>query len=262
MKIPNPFRHLNVFRHAYLRLTEPGFAEVVERPIFVVGCGHSGTTLLLRIIGSHPNIHTILNESATFTKNQTYNLRNFDMTAYAAGKKRWIEKTPLHIHHIGAIFKRRPGAKVIIIVRDGRDVAASIKKRKGNLKTGVDRWVRDNEAGEKWWPDPRIKVLKYEDLIADFEGTIRATAQFLGEDYNQRMKDYHQNFKKEIHIDKPPDSPEGENHLKYRMWQVEQPMFDGRGRWVQELAPSEKELVKQKAGEMLVRYGYATDLNW
>ena len=31
------------------------FRYIVRNPVFIVGCGHSGTTLLLRVIGSHPN---------------------------------------------------------------------------------------------------------------------------------------------------------------------------------------------------------------
>ena len=49
------------------------FRYIVRNPVFIVGCGHSGTTLLLRVIGSHPNFHAILDESYLFCQ-QTYRL--------------------------------------------------------------------------------------------------------------------------------------------------------------------------------------------
>lgn len=257
MRFSNLFRHLNIFRHRAMMKKHPGFAESVSNAIFVVGCGHSGTTLLLRVIGSHPKIHAILDESATFTKDRTYQLRDFDMAALAAGKKRWVEKTPLHIHHIGSMFKWRPKARVIIILRDGRDVAASIKKRKENFETGVNRWVRDNAAGEKWWQDPRVMVLKYEDLVTDFDGKVREVIDFLGEEYCEEMGNFHQGLKHEAQPESRPESAVEGNHFQYRMWQVSQPLFDGRGRWMEELDQAEKDQFMAKAGDMLIRYGYA-----
>lgn len=262
MAIKDVLSKFNIIPHALHRLSSPEFKAVTKRPIFIVGCGHSGTTLLLRIVGSHPNIHAILDESATFTKKRLYNLRTFDMDCYRAGKKRWVEKTPLHIHHIGKMFQLRPEAKVLIILRDGRDVAASIKKRKDNVEVGINRWVRDNEAGEKWWQDPRVKVLKYENLVADFENQIRDVMDFLGESYTEELKDYHKKLNHAAQTETKPDNASENDHFKYRMWQVSQPLFDGRGRWHQELSDAEKAMFKQKAGEMMVRYGYTTDSNW
>ena len=36
------------------------------RPIFIVGCGHSGTTLLAAMMDSHPNIRAFPDESGAF----------------------------------------------------------------------------------------------------------------------------------------------------------------------------------------------------
>lgn len=261
MNLKEIYRHTNYFRHRALLRSHPDFAKLVERPIFIVGCGHSGTTLLLRIVGSHPNIHPLLDESAVFIKERTYLLRDFDMEAYAAGKKRWLEKTPLHIQYIDSIFKYRPHAQVLIIVRDGRDVAASIKARRGTVESAIRRWVRDNEAGEKWDQDPRVMRCRYEDLITDFDVQVRSITNFLGEEYDDSMSAYHQKLKHAAQPDRKPDSETGENHLQHRLWQVSQPIFDGRGRWVDQLNPTEMEHIVEKAGTMLQRYGYLETTN-
>ena len=255
-------KHRNYFTHKSLGARHPELQEIARHPIFIVGCGHSGTTLLLRILGAHPNIHPILDESAAFSKNRTYLLRDFDMETLKAGKKRWVEKTPLHIHHIENIFKKRPEARVLVIVRDGRDVATSIKDRKGDVLVGIKRWVRDNSAAEKFQNDPRVTFIKYEDLIENFDSEVGGILGFIGEPFSEDVKNYHNLVRHEKLGHERPPSPAGENHLEYRMWQVTQPLFDGRNRWMGALSDEEKSLFKSHAGEMLIRYGYATDNQW
>ena len=43
-------------------------------------------------------------------------------------KKRWIEKTPMHLMYLASILSFFPNAKLIRIVRDPRDVALSLQK--------------------------------------------------------------------------------------------------------------------------------------
>ncbi|PSO85475.1 MAG: hypothetical protein BRC45_04015 [Cyanobacteria bacterium QS_5_48_63] len=82
-----------------------------------------------------------------------------------ANKKRWAEKTPRHILHLPKIFFCYPNCRVIIMLRDGRDVAFSIKDRTGNVEQGISRWVNDNLAGFPYWDDTRVKVIKYKNLV-------------------------------------------------------------------------------------------------
>ena len=70
--------------------------------------------------------------------------KKFDVKAVSEGYERWIEKTPRHIRVIDEILKWSPESKIILIVRDGRDVACSMRDRYGDIKTGIERWVRDN----------------------------------------------------------------------------------------------------------------------
>lgn len=54
---------------------------------------------------------------------------------------RRVEKTPRHVNHLKEIFRLDPTAKVVFIVRDGRDVAASLQKRGFPWKDCTGRWV-------------------------------------------------------------------------------------------------------------------------
>ena len=229
-------------------------------PVFVVGCGHSGTSLLLAILGSHPGIHAVPGESGIALKGNQDLFRasegRFDREAVAAGKRRWAEKTPKHIRHIGRILEWDSNARIVLIVRDGRDVAWSIKQRTGSIELGIDRWVNDNMAGKPYWGHPRVYRVKYEEIIEHFDSTISGVMGFLNEEYRPEMRHYHKT-EKLWYSDSilRPENAFGSNHGLYRNWQINQPLFDGRGRW-KELTQEEICFVENVGGQMLDALGY------
>jgi hypothetical protein len=241
-------------------------------PVFIVGCGHSGTSYLLAVLGTHSRIYPVPKETKlaydydedvpALSPNADLMVRSFDLQTIAAKKKRWIEKTPKHIESIPLLRKFLPGAKFLIMLRDGRDVASSIEARVGSLEVGIQRWVKDNRAAQPFWHDADVHVLKYEDMVVDFAGTIKAALKFLGEDFEpQVLRSYEKpKYFYSNKIERPPDESQ-KNHDQYRNWQINQKLFDGRGKWKQ-LSDEKKALIKRVAGDMLVEYGYATDLNW
>lgn len=228
-------------------------------PTFIVGCGHSGTSLLLAILGAHPRIHAVPFESAIAIGDaHRFDLgcRRFDRATITAGKHRWVEKTPRHILHVGAILAGRPAARIVVIIRDGRDVAQSIQKRTGSLEEGIHRWVTDNRAAEPYWGLPQVHRVRYEDLITDFEPTVTRVAEFLGERYDPRMADYHTQPRHwYASIIAKPETAGGDNHNQHRNWQINQPIFDGRGRW-KSLSSADLDLIDRIAGPMLAEFGY------
>jgi hypothetical protein len=241
-------------------------------PIFVVGCGHSGTSLLLALLDAHSRLCAIPEESKIaydYDKNQAIARRNlpamvryFDLFTLTSGKFRWIEKTPKHIYSIPLLREIFPGAKFILIIRDGRDVACSIEARYGSLQDGIERWIEDNRFGEKFRADPDVHIVKYEDLVTDPNRALDGIFAFLGETFEEEVLRSHEKpkFFYSDKIEKPSDAT-ARNHEQYRNWQINQKLFDGRGRW-KDLAPEKKKLIKDAAGPMLIEYGYAQDLDW
>ena len=234
--------------------------KIDEPPIFIVGCGHSGTSLLIAILGSHPRIYPVPFESRMMIETSRLafrrNVAKFNRRAIVAGKRRWIEKTPKHIHHLEKIFKWLPESKIIIILRDGRDVAHSIRRRTGSLEDGIQRWLNDNLVGKQFWQHPNVHVVKYEDIVSDFEPTITKILGFLGEQYDSQMEDFHQEertwYSGEV---EKPDTAFGDNHRQHRNWQINQPLFDGREKW-KELSAEELSHVNDVAGPLLAELGY------
>jgi hypothetical protein len=240
-----------------------GGKRLEASPIFVVGCGHSGTSLLVRVLGAHSRIWEVPFESNLGTRSDITSrmlVKYFDLCTLANSKHRWVEKTPNHINCLERLWTIAPNAPVLLIIRDGRDVACSIRKRTGHVRDGILRWVYDNRAGERYWNDSRVHLLRYEQLVVDFERTIKGALAFLGEEYEPSMANYWQSAAPSAGSQQSV-SPVGANHDNFRRWQISQPLFDGRGKW-HSLAASEKQIVKELAGDMLREYGYVDSNDW
>ena len=72
--------------------------------------------------------------------------------AYAAlhGKPRWGDKTPHYVHHVDDLLAVWPAARVVVLVRDGRDVALSLRRMPfgpNNAWAAAQWWARGIRAG-------------------------------------------------------------------------------------------------------------------
>jgi hypothetical protein len=101
------------------------------------------------------------------------------LSSYCANRKngtqvRWAENTPVHVRHIGDIFKEFPNARVILTVRNGFDSVCSLTRRHakagvhndGDVR-GLERWVHDNEAARPFLQDDRVLLVKLESFVAN-----------------------------------------------------------------------------------------------
>lgn len=248
----------------------PAQETQVSNPIFIVGCGHSGTSLLLAMLGTHKKLHPITKESALFLKNDNgleQTMGEIDHDCLDAGKSVWIEKTPPHIFQIHRFLAFRPQSRILLILRDGRDVVCSLKLREGYLpvQDRLERWIYDNLAAQSYWQHPNLHVVKYEKLIENPEGTLRDICAFLDEEYDPAMLNFHQVERKwyAAEIAKPSTIQSRSDHNAHRNWQINQPLFDGRGRWKSEMTNDEKQAFKNsRAQGLLEQFGYAADKDW
>lgn len=153
---------------------------------FIVGCGHSGTTLLYRTVGNLPGMLCRGTETGVFI-NPLYKpiikivLTKWDVEAYQGGYQAWVEKTPKHINKIRQIETVASNAKFIFIYRDGRDVVRSLIERGYTLEKAVDRWVQDNQAMTKLLPAANVLSIRFEDFTNanTVLGTLEQLCHFL-----------------------------------------------------------------------------------
>ncbi|MEX0982514.1 MAG: sulfotransferase [Bacteroidales bacterium] len=179
--------------------------QFTETPVYIGGCGRSGTTLLLSILSAHNNIFgcpTELNlfdgaeETGSGIKNpKFYRLyRTFIVSKIKASAKRYCEKSPSNIHYIELIDKLHNGNfKFIHIVRDGRDVILSRHpKGKGKYWVDPERWIADVSNGLKYMEHPSVYTIRYEDLVGQYRETIESVCHFLEIPVSKEILNWHQ----------------------------------------------------------------------
>jgi hypothetical protein len=232
-------------------------------PIFVGGCGHSGTSLLLAIIGGHSNIWPVPGERYLANLSplaRTAEMAKFRVHTVVNNKVRWAEKTPANVLHVDELLAVSGNAQMVIISRDGRDVVASLTKRYKSFEKACDRWIHATRIANSYKGAPRVHFIRYEDIITDFDTTISTLMTSLGETFEPTQRDYVSTEKKWYHDDtNRPNDYSQETHDQYRNWQINQPIFDGRGKWQKELTADQVAKFLDLAGSEMQALGYLSD---
>ena len=169
------------------------------------------------------------------------------------GKPRWGEKTPHHVLYWSNIRLALPDIPVLVVIRDGRDVALSqCAARFGPKSVGRagHRWVRWIEAIERIkedLPTHRVHEMRYEDLITDAESTLTKVCHFLGEDFHQDLLQFHRS--------EANYSSYAQEHAN-----LNRPLMQENVRkWCVEMRPRELAVYQDVAGQTLERLGYPLD---
>lgn len=170
-----------------------------------------------------------------------------------SGKAVLGDKTPNHSPHLRQIERLFPAARIVHLVRDGRDCAASsIRSRRGIHQRNVYElgrlWPRNNAAIADFGArsPERYHRIRYEDLIADVPRHLAALCEFLGESYHPEM----------VEFGAGSFARENAARLGHHGNLTRDVLRDNRGRWRTELTGAEAAVYESLAGEGLERFGY------
>lgn len=257
---------------------------------FVFGCARSGTSILGELIASHPGVHYVFEaskiwesagsgegESHRLTKDhatartrrriQKYFLREYETGAGRPGQI-LVEKCPRNCLRIPFLRGIYPQAKLIHIIRDGRDVACSLRPGIGGDKwshlkppnwrdlftkyEGVIRcahaWKAVVEVALADLEDTPHLEVRYEDLVRDPLATARRIHPFLGLEDDPAVAAF---------AGKVQDRTSDSYHAKFQD-QWSRPDHQRRmGRWRENLSPAEQDAVQNLLSPLLTRLGYA-----
>ena len=194
---------------------------IANDPIVLFGAPRSGTTFLNELLNAHPEVHIthemrlfawahetlveakkkqrlLVTDREEFTEHATKYFAGLIRDFYAAQwphVRYWGDKNPHYadVWNRGCLDTVRrifPGAKFIHIIRDGRDVVASLIRRKhadGSSWADIENaaWTWQDHVtigsafGRKIGPESYFEI-RYEDLVADGLSGARDIFGFLG----------------------------------------------------------------------------------
>lgn len=117
----------------------------------------------------------------------------FSHFADRTGKARWGDKSLHTEHHADRVFDEWPDARMIQMVRDPRDRHASVSRRYADAEKGIGaitgRWMASARRASRnldRYPD-RYRVIRYETLASEPDGTMREVCEFLSLPFDPEM---------------------------------------------------------------------------
>jgi sulfotransferase family protein len=183
-------------------------------------------------------------------------------------KGRWGDKTPGYATKMRRIRRTLPEARFVHMIRDGRDVALSLGDREAGLGTEqvARRWrhrINNTRRAAEHVPD--YIEIRYEDLVAEPEPTLRRICEHIELDYSPRMLDYHERAEGRLsEISQPLAAEEDKrglsanSRLEAHALTSEPPRTDRSGRWRGEMSAADVAVFEEHAGELLADLGYET----
>lgn len=200
---------------------------------FLVGFPRSGTTLTERVLDAHPDVLTtdetmVVSELEGHIKafpvpgelaidklaaaptrivgdlQAWYFNRVEEILGRSIGSRLLVDKMPLNILRVPLLARVFPKARVILALRDPRDVVISCFMRLGeggdaqtldflSIEGCVDRYCRVMGAWLEFadrCPLPVI-TMRYEQTVADLPGEARRLLEFLGMPWDDRVLAFH-----------------------------------------------------------------------
>jgi hypothetical protein len=122
-------------------------------------------------------------------------VHDLDCLTILKKKQVWIEKTPAHLHCIDLIQNNINNVRFIHIIRNGKDVVASLFKatndyplewggRKRSVEECVERWNLDVKLSEEYLIDnERHFIIKYEELVNNPEQELTKLFKWMKIDF-------------------------------------------------------------------------------
>ena len=216
-------------------------SDVRSDPIFMIGFPRSGTTLLDTILRSHPSIEVIeekpmvdkliysLNE---LTENNFENLKKIEIDQIKKirniyfknldthiqnnhNSEIYIDKLPLNIINVGEIFRIFPKAKFIFSLRHPCDCVLSCFMQDFKLNNAMANFLNLKDSAKLYDSVMKLWIqytsifpinyheVRYENIISNFESTIKSVLDFLGLPWDRSVLEYYKTAKKRQQIKTP-----------------------------------------------------------
>ena len=175
----------------------------------------------------------------------------FGVWADSHGKSRYADKTPGYVLHIPLLARLFPESVFVHLVRDGRDVASSFLELgwADTVEEAALHWklrVRRGRRAGSALPARRYHELRYEDLVADPEGSLRRLCDVIELPFSDHMLTHERHA---AEVARTTSHPEYHRRLA-------RATTGGLRDWRRELAPEQVVRFELVAGDLLQELGY------
>jgi hypothetical protein len=179
--------------------------------------------------------------------------RLYETYARHENKPRWGDKTPRYVREIPLLMKLFPGARILHIYRDGRDVALSFSHvwfGPCNTYTAAGHWKRCVNAGRRaaaTLPRGTYMEVRYETLLERPRETMQQVCEFIGEAFDEAVL--------------RPSKMEGDPRLHPFPEKGSRGalMPTNFGKWKTRMPVKDRVLFESVAGDLLETLGYETE---
>jgi tetratricopeptide (TPR) repeat protein len=208
-----------------------------DLPVLIIGSPRSGTTLLDRILSSHPEIGsageqlfwfervnpalTAISSGSTQAQEIAVDYRRL-LRTFGPKKRRVIDKMPMNYGAAGIIHALLPNARFIHCRRHPVDTCLSLYMTahsmsavpfghsRAEIVQGYQDYLRVMEHWRTVLPADRFLEVDYEEIVADREPLVRRIIDFCGLEWNEACLRHEDSTQK---VSTPS------------LWQVRQPIY-------------------------------------
>jgi Sulfotransferase family len=184
-------------------------------------------------------------------------------------KRRWGDKTPIYSSQIPQIEAVLPEARFIHLVRDGRDVALSLRPLwfapGKDIRTIAHHWKNRIEQTKALSRSCRHYLeIHYEDLVRQPESELGKICTFIELEYHPQMLNYFNGARKRLDEIKTRYGSDGslliskEERLFNHRLTSSPPDRSRIFRWKHEMTREEQREFETEAGDLLKTLGYET----
>lgn len=177
-------------------------------------------------------------------------------------KKYWGDKTPNHLYLMEQIQESLPQAHFIHLIRDGRDVALSLR----------GKWFGPQDITQQaiFWKDRIIAArnvapnlnnyieIKYEDLILNTESVLRRILKFINLEFTPELLRYYERTPKRLSELQGRKflNISGDDHREIFKYVYKPPQRSRINRWKREMTKKEQRQFLAVTEDLLLELGY------
>jgi hypothetical protein len=180
----------------------------------------------------------------------------YEAYAETRGKERWGDKTPMYMQRLPLLERLFPTALYVHLIRDGRDCASSFAQMPEGIVTRSWAHPRDAVGFACQWRSEiaaarrlgrrvghRYLELRYEQLVAEPESSLRTVCDHVGLTFEPSMLEYAGS----VDVTRQPHQQS-----------ITRPPTPGLRDWRRDMGAGDVRAFERVAGDLLAELGYET----